>query len=68
MMNLVKQTFDYRLKTGYVRNDFIQLLLQLREKGSVEFEEPGNDEEDEDEKKHLKNTEQLEAHKEVIGK
>lgn len=63
-MSLVTQSFEHRLKTGYVRNDFIQLLLQLREKGSVEFENHDNDEED----KQLMDTKlHTESHKEVYG-
>uniref|UniRef100_A0A0A9YG98 Putative cytochrome P450 6a14 n=1 Tax=Lygus hesperus TaxID=30085 RepID=A0A0A9YG98_LYGHE len=46
VMNIVKQSFDHRLTTGYTRNDFIQLLLQLREQGTVEVEEHEKDEED----------------------
>ncbi|CAB0012845.1 unnamed protein product, partial [Nesidiocoris tenuis] len=55
-MDLVAQSFNHRLTTGYTRNDFIQLLLQLREKGSVEFEDL--DEEDEREKNSLTHHEQ----------
>lgn len=61
-MDLVAQSFNHRLTTGYTRNDFIQLLLQLREKGSVEFEDL--DEEDEREKNSLTHHEQ---DKNVIG-
>ncbi|KAF6217135.1 hypothetical protein GE061_001488 [Apolygus lucorum] len=46
VMNLVTQSFNHRLTTGYTRNDFIQLLLQLREKGTVEVEEHEKDDED----------------------
>jgi len=34
--NLVNQAFEHRLKTGFSRKDFVQLLLELREKGTVE--------------------------------
>ncbi|KAF6203283.1 hypothetical protein GE061_003701 [Apolygus lucorum] len=46
VINIVKQSFHHRLTTGYSRNDFMQLLLQLKEKGSVEVEEHEKDEED----------------------
>lgn len=36
-MSLMKQSFEMR-KKGYKRNDFIQLLLELKEKGSVEVD------------------------------
>lgn len=36
IMDWTKQSFEHRLSTGHSRNDFIQLLLQLRQKGTVE--------------------------------
>ncbi|BES87461.1 cytochrome P450 [Nesidiocoris tenuis] len=38
-VDVVKQTFHHRISTNYVRNDFVQLLLELREKGEVKTEE-----------------------------
>ncbi|BES88776.1 cytochrome P450 [Nesidiocoris tenuis] len=38
-IDVVKQTFHHRLSTNYVRKDFVQLLLELREKGEVKTEE-----------------------------
>ncbi|KAF6214471.1 hypothetical protein GE061_009214 [Apolygus lucorum] len=35
-VGLVKQTMSHRMSTGYVRKDFIQLLLELKQKGYVE--------------------------------
>ncbi|KAF6203169.1 hypothetical protein GE061_003586 [Apolygus lucorum] len=55
IINIVKQTLNHRLTTGYSRNDFMQLLLQLREKGSVEVEEHEKDEDDHQETKHQMN-------------
>ncbi|KAF6203284.1 hypothetical protein GE061_003702 [Apolygus lucorum] len=46
VMKVVKDSFHHRLTTGYSRNDIIQLLLQLKEKGSVEVEEHEKDEDD----------------------
>ncbi|KAL1116454.1 hypothetical protein AAG570_004927 [Ranatra chinensis] len=37
--SIIKQTIDHRLKTGQKRNDLVQLLLQLRETGSIEYEQ-----------------------------
>uniref|UniRef100_A0A0A9XNR4 Putative cytochrome P450 6a20 n=1 Tax=Lygus hesperus TaxID=30085 RepID=A0A0A9XNR4_LYGHE len=37
-VDLVKQTMNHRINTGYVRKDFIQLLLELKEKGHVEVD------------------------------
>ncbi|CAB0018418.1 unnamed protein product [Nesidiocoris tenuis] len=69
IMDLVAQSFNHRLTTGYTRNDFIQLLLQLREKGSVEFEDL--DEEDEREKNSLTHHEQdknvIELNDNILG-
>jgi cytochrome P450 family 6 len=36
--NLMSQTFEYRKRTGEKRNDFVDLLLQLKEKGSVDYD------------------------------
>nr|AVL92852.1 CYP450 [Locusta migratoria] len=35
-MGVVRETVDYRKKNGVTRNDFINLLLQLQEKGHVD--------------------------------
>jgi len=34
-ISIVKQAFEHRKKTGYYRKDFVQLLLEIKEKGSV---------------------------------
>ncbi|KAL1123514.1 hypothetical protein AAG570_002591 [Ranatra chinensis] len=49
--NLTRQAFEHRLKTGLRRNDFVDLLLQLKQKGWVDYE-PEEDEEKE-EKDHV---------------
>ncbi|XP_047110210.1 probable cytochrome P450 6a13 isoform X1 [Schistocerca piceifrons] len=35
-MGAVRETVDYRKKNGVVRNDFVNLLLQLQQKGQVD--------------------------------
>lgn len=35
MRNIVRESFEYREKNNYVRKDFMQLLLQLRNSGEV---------------------------------
>ncbi|XP_049771208.1 probable cytochrome P450 6a14 isoform X2 [Schistocerca cancellata] len=35
-MGVVRETVEYRKKNGVVRNDFVNLLLQLQEKGHVD--------------------------------
>ena len=35
--NVIKNAIDYRKKNNIQRNDFVQMLLQLKEKGSVEL-------------------------------
>jgi cytochrome P450 family 6 len=45
--SVVRETFEERLRTGQKRNDFLQLLLQLREKGSVDMD-PREEDEDEE--------------------
>jgi len=45
---LVKDVMEMRKKTNTVRRDFIQLLMELKEKGSIALEEDDDD-------KHLKN-------------
>ncbi|XP_059488623.1 cytochrome P450 6k1-like [Neocloeon triangulifer] len=42
--SLVKETMEYRDKNKIVRNDFIQILMQLKSKGFIEYE-PGEKEE-----------------------
>lgn len=37
-MNLIKQTVEYRETTSVYRNDFIQLLIQLKNKGHLDDE------------------------------
>jgi hypothetical protein len=46
--SMVRGTFEERLRTGVKRNDFIQLLLQLREKGSVDIDPREEDDEDDE--------------------
>jgi len=36
--SVTKQAFEHQTKIGEKRNDFVQLLLQLKEKGSVEMD------------------------------
>ncbi|KAL1123529.1 hypothetical protein AAG570_002606 [Ranatra chinensis] len=45
--NITRQAFEHRLKTGLRRNDFVDLLLQLKQRGWVECE-PEDEEEKED--------------------
>ena len=35
-MNAVQETVEYREKNNVRRNDFLQLLIELKNKGSVE--------------------------------
>ncbi|KAL1116774.1 hypothetical protein AAG570_005246 [Ranatra chinensis] len=35
---IIQETMDERARSGRVRNDFVQLMLQLKEKGSVEIQ------------------------------
>ncbi|KAL1116659.1 hypothetical protein AAG570_005131 [Ranatra chinensis] len=58
--SLVRQTFEHRKKTGEKRNDFVELLLQLREKGSIETDPKDYMEDGE--------KEELEATKEEVTK
>lgn len=43
--SVVKQTVDYREKNNVVRNDFMQLLIQLKDKGYVSVDK-GEDDDD----------------------
>ncbi|KAK7871463.1 hypothetical protein R5R35_010842 [Gryllus longicercus] len=43
-MRVVKETAAFRIKNNVVRNDFFQLLINLRQKGNVEYDE--NDEQE----------------------
>lgn len=36
--NSMQNVLDYRRSTGFQRNDFVQLLLQLKDKGLVELD------------------------------
>ncbi|XP_014250631.1 probable cytochrome P450 6a14 isoform X1 [Cimex lectularius] len=44
-VNVIKDTIDYRVEKKVRRNDFLDLMLQLREKGSVEIttKDPSDD-------------------------
>ncbi|XP_014255947.1 probable cytochrome P450 6a14 [Cimex lectularius] len=44
-VNIIKDTIDYRVEKNVRRNDFLDLMLQLREKGSVEIttKDPSDD-------------------------
>lgn len=45
IFSIVKQTVDLREKTNFTRNDFMQLLLQLKNKGFVAVDKGEGDEE-----------------------
>ncbi|KAL1123515.1 hypothetical protein AAG570_002592 [Ranatra chinensis] len=49
--NLTRQAFEHRLKTGLRRNDFVDLLLQLKQKGWVDHE--AEEDEEKEEKDHI---------------
>ncbi|XP_024080838.1 probable cytochrome P450 6a14 isoform X2 [Cimex lectularius] len=44
-VNIIKETIDHRVGKNFRRNDFLDLMLQLREKGSVEIttKDPSDD-------------------------
>lgn len=35
---IIKDAFDYRMEKGIQRNDFIQMMIQLKEKGKIEIQ------------------------------
>lgn len=36
--NLIKGTIEYRKEKGIYRNDFVQMMIQLKEKGKIEVQ------------------------------
>ena len=54
--SVVSQTFEHRKKTGERREDFLQLLLNLKEKGEVDVANDERDEEDEVEASYVQRT------------
>lgn len=44
-MKLISDTVEYREKNGVTRNDFLDLLIQLKNKGSLREEGNAEDEE-----------------------
>lgn len=38
-MGVVRDTIEYRQKNGVIRNDFMQLLMELKQEGSVTYEQ-----------------------------
>lgn len=36
LLNLIKSIIDYREKNNYLRRDFMQLMIQLKNRGNLE--------------------------------
>jgi cytochrome P450 family 6 len=47
-LKMVKETVEYRQMNNVKRNDFLQLLIQLKEKGSLDSEQGDEDRNDEE--------------------
>ena len=45
MVKVIKDTVSYREKVGVIRNDFLDLLIQLRNKGKIDSESTVSDNE-----------------------